>query len=140
MIKSHILILAFALLKMVIRISPVPSSVLTPSFRRPPPRSFFQPADGQQGVNGVSGKTADGFRQYHVDFTAFCIFNHGLEIVTLLGVGGTLSVIGIDARQFPVLRFLYLSGVVFYLCLITAFLFFQFGADSAVGSYPQFLL
>ena len=72
--------------------------------------------------------------------TRVCILYHGIEIVTLFGIGCTLSIIGINPSHFPVVCFLYFSGIIFYLCLVATLLLFKLRADSAVSRYPQFLL
>ena len=89
--------------------------------------------DVLEAVESVSGKSADGLGDDHVDVPGHALVDHAIELVTLFGVGAGDAVIRKYAHQLPVGIFLDVLRVMCDLCLVAGFLFFGIRADAAVG-------
>lgn len=91
--------------------------------------------DVLQAVESVSGKSADGLGDDHVDVSGHAFVNHAVELVTLFGVGTGDAVVREYARQLPFRIFLDVLRVMCDLRLVAGFLFLGIRADAAVGGY-----
>ena len=88
-------------------------------------------------VKGVSRKSADGFRDYQVDFSCLAILNHFEESLSVGGRCSRYTTVGIHIYEFPIIMFFDELHVVLNLEDITRFLGLFFGAYSAVCRHPQ---
>ena len=86
-----------------------------------------------EAVEGVSGKSADGFGDDHVDVSGHALLDHAVELITFFGVGTGDAVIRKNASQLPFRILLNVLGVVCDLCLVACSLFFRIRADAAVS-------
>ena len=93
----------------------------------------LQLPDVLEAVESVSGKSADGLGDDHVDVTGHALVDHSVEFVTLFCVGAGDTVVCKYARQLPFRILLNVLGVVRDLSLVACFLFFGIRADAAVG-------
>ena len=48
---------------------------------------FFQLADVFQAIQCITGESADGLSNDHIDLGCHAVLNHAVELFTLLGVG-----------------------------------------------------
>ena len=90
-----------------------------------------------EAVQGVSGKTADGLGDNHVDSAGSAVVHHAVELGTVFGIGAGNAVIGVDARQRPFRIFADVFGVVFHLGFVAGGLFFGISGYAAVGGNPE---
>ena len=93
-----------------------------------------------EAVEGVSGKSADGFGDDHVDVSGHALLNHAVELVTLFGVGTRDAIVRKYACQLPVGILLDVLRVVRDLRFVACFLFFGIRADAAVGCNTELFL
>ena len=101
---------------------------------------FFQLPDVLEAVERVSGKSADGLGDDHVDIACHTFIDHSVEFVPLFCVGAGDTVICKDTCQFPFRILLNIFCVVRDLSLIACFLFFRICADAAVGCNTELFL
>jgi len=101
---------------------------------------FFQLPDVLKAVERVSGKSADGLGDDHVDIACHTFIDHSVEFVPLFCVGTGDTVICKDTCQFPFRILLNIFCVVRDLSLIACFLFFRIRADTAVGCNTELFL
>ena len=92
-----------------------------------------------QAVNRVSGESADGLGQDHVDLAGLAVIDHTVELVSLFSVGAADTVVRIYLDKFPFRLALDVGCVVLDLNVVAGFLFFIFSRYTAVGSHPCFL-
>lgn len=62
---------------------------------------ILQLADVFQAVQSVSGKSADGLGDNHVDVSGLAVVNHTIKVLTLFCVGAGNTIIGVDTGKFP---------------------------------------
>ena len=94
--------------------------------------SVLELPDVFQAVQRVSGKAADRFCDYHVDFAVHAGVDHPVKFCSFLSVGAGDTVVGINARQHPVGIFLNVLCVVFHLSFIACSLLIAVCTDAAV--------
>ena len=100
----------------------------------------LQLPDVLQAVESVSGKSADGLGDDHVNVSGHALVNHAVELVTLFGVGTGDAIVRKYACQLPVRIFLDVLRVVRDLRLVACFLFFRIRTDAAVGCNTELFL
>lgn len=100
----------------------------------------FQLPDVLEAVESVSGKSADGLGDDHVDVSGHALVDHSVEFVTLFCVGTGNTVVCKYARKFPFRILLNVLGVVRDLSLVACFLFFGICTDAAVGCNTELFL
>ena len=71
----------------------------------------LQLPDVLQAVESVSGKSADGLGDDHVDVTGHALIDHSVEFITLFCVGAGDTVVCKYARQLPFRILLNVLGV-----------------------------
>ena len=96
--------------------------------------------DVLEAVESVSGKSADGLGDDHVNVSGHALVNHAVELVTLFGVGTGYAIVRKYACQFPVGILLDVLRVMRDLRLIAGFLFVGIRADSAIGCDAELFL
>lgn len=62
---------------------------------------ILQLADVFQAVQSVSGKSADGLGDNHVDVSGLAVVNHTVKVLTLFCVGAGNTIIRVDTGKFP---------------------------------------
>ena len=62
---------------------------------------ILQLADVFQAIQRVSGKSADGLGDNHVDVSGLAVVNHTVKVLTLFGAGAGNTIIGVDTGKFP---------------------------------------
>ena len=62
---------------------------------------ILQLADVFQAVQRVSGKSADGLGDNHVDVSGLAVVNHTVKVLTFFCVGAGNTIIGVDTGKFP---------------------------------------
>lgn len=87
-------------------------------------------------VEGVSGKSADGFDDDHIHAASFTLTDQFVELVTLFHTGAGDTLISINAYQLPAGFSANPFCVVIHLILIAVKLFILLGGYAAVGGYP----
>ena len=97
---------------------------------------LLQLADGGQTVHGVSGETADGFGHDQVDLSGKGIPDHPVKAVTVFGVDGTDTLVGIDLHEVPIRIFPDEFGVIVHLGFVGSELFFAVRGDTGISRYP----
>ena len=95
---------------------------------------FFKLSDVFQAVQSISGKTADGLGNYHVNSTRHSLVNHTIELLTLFGVSACYTIVSKYSGKLPFRVFLNKIGVMLHLCLITGGLFITIRGNTAVCS------
>lgn len=93
----------------------------------------------RQAVHGVSGETADRFRDDEVDFPIHGIPDHALETITVPGVGSRDAFIGVDADELPVIPPLDVIRVIVHLCGIAGNLVIMIRGNLGIASYSPLL-
>ena len=93
-----------------------------------------------QAVQCVSGKSADGLGNDHINVTGFAVINHTIEFFSLFGVGAGYTVISINSGKFPIRIFLNVLCVVLDLSFITCSLLIVVCTDAAVRCDSEFWL
>ena len=93
-----------------------------------------------EAVESVSGKSANGFGDDHVDISSHALIDHSVEFVTLFCVGAGDTVICEYASLLPFRIILKVLGAVRDLSLVACFLFFGIRADAAIGCNTEFFL
>ena len=78
----------------------------------------FELSDVFWAIQCVSGKSADGFGNNHINVTSPTVINHVIKFFTFFGVRAGDTVIGINTGKFPIRIFLNIFCIVFYLSLI----------------------
>lgn len=93
----------------------------------------------RQAVHGVSGETADRFRDDEVDFPIHGIPDHALETIPVPGVGSRDAFIGVDADELPVIPPLDVIRVIVHLCGIAGNLVIMIRGNLGIASYSPLL-
>ena len=88
-------------------------------------------------VQRVSGKTADGLGDNHVDSAGFAVVHHAVELDSVFGIGAGNAVIGVDARQRPFRISADVFGVVLHLGFVAGGLFLGVSGYAAVCCNPE---
>jgi len=86
-----------------------------------------------QTINRVSGKSADGLGNHHIDLAIMAVVYHALKLITLLGIHSGDAIICINSSQYPVRMALNVGGIMLDLGVVAGFLFITVRTDSAVG-------
>ena len=87
-------------------------------------------------VEGVSGKSADGFNDNHIYAASFALADQFVELIALFHTGAGDTLIGVNAYQLPAGFSVNSFCVVVHLILIAVKLFVLLGGHSAVSGYP----
>ena len=99
----------------------------------------FQLSDVIQAIYCVSGESADGFGNKHINLSIHAVLNHLMELFPMFCRGCTDTVIGIDSSKdpfrIPVNNFLIMCN----LCLIAGCLFFRICGNTAIGCHTNLL-
>ncbi len=88
-------------------------------------------------VQGVSGKTADGLGDNHVDSAGSAVVYHAVELDAVFGIGAGNAVIGIDDCQCPFRISADVFGVVLHLGFVAGGLFLGISGYAAVCYNPE---
>lgn len=97
---------------------------------------FSQHSGNLDAVEGVSGKSADGFHDNHIHAASFALADQLIEFIPLFHTGAGDSLVGVNAYQLPAGFSANAFRIVVYLILIAVKLFVLLGGHSAVGGYP----
>ena len=117
----------------VIRTSPLASIVLMDSFSKKTGNVLIlQLTDVFQAIQRVSGKSADGLGDNHVDVSGIAVVNHTVKVLTLFCVGAGNTIIGVDTGKFPFRVFLYKFCIMLDLSIVACSLFIAVSTDSAI--------
>ena len=86
-------------------------------------------------VEGIPGKSGNGFRQDKVYFLFPAQLYHLVELFSFLGAYAGYSIVCENPRQLPTIVMGNFFGIIVYLHFEAVLLFFFLSADSAVGCY-----
>ena len=93
---------------------------------------ILQLADVFQAVQCVSGKSADGLGDNHVDVSGLAVVNHTVKVLTFFGVGAGNTIIGVDTGKFPFGVFLHKFCIMLDLSIVACSLLIAVSTDSAI--------
>ena len=93
---------------------------------------FLQLTHIFQTVNCISGKSADWFCDYHINFPGHAIVDHLIEAFAFLGVGSRNTVVCVNACKLSFLISSNIFCVMVHLCFIAACLLIADSTNSAV--------
>ena len=91
-----------------------------------------------QAVQRIPGKTADGFRDDHINPASHVFLDHTNKLTAFLSITAADSIIRKYPRQLPFWILLDELGVMLHLHLITACLFIAVRGNTAVSGNPEF--
>ena len=98
----------------------------------------FELSDVFQAIQCVSGKSADGFGDNHINVTSLTVINHVIEFFTFFCVRAGDAVVGINTGKFPIRIFLNIFCIVFYLSFVAGSLLIAVGTDTTVRCDSEF--
>lgn len=94
--------------------------------------------DVLEAVEGVSGKSTDGFGNNHINRTCHAIFDHAIKFIPLFGIGTGYPIISINSSQFPIRMIVNVGGVVLNLRFVAGGLLVVVGRNPAISSHTTF--
>lgn len=94
--------------------------------------------DVLEAVEGVSGKSADGLGDDHVDVPGHALVDHAVKFIPLFGIGTGYPIISINSSQFPIRMIVNVGGVVLNLRFVAGGLLVVVGRNPAISSHTTF--
>ena len=116
------------------------ASVETFFFEHDDHAQAFEQPDIADAVQRIAGEPAQRLCKDHVDLVLFAILYHLHKTGSCGVLDAADTVVSVNPSHLPFRVALDLVGVIAHLPLKAAFLFFQLGADAAVGGNAQALL